>query len=84
MEEINTIVIAPKCELKLTSSESSLPPAFKKIRPNIRFKNIVIPNLAANAVVSLATLRSSLCVQARIVEGGMSRGIREMKRTVDI
>ena len=70
MEEINTIVIAPKCELKLTSSESSLPPAFKKIRANIRLRKIVIPNLAANAVVSLATLRSSLCVQSNKINGG--------------
>ena len=43
MPEIITIVIAPKCELKLVSSELLLPPALRNIRPNRMLRKAVTP-----------------------------------------
>lgn len=53
MEEIAFIVIAPKCALKLSGTESSLSPALRNINPYSKLSMIVIPKRPINAAMSV-------------------------------
>ena len=63
IDDMEKKVIAPKCVLKFTGSASFLPPEPKKINPNNKFRNIVIPNRPISAPMFLDTSVNSRCIR---------------------